>query len=233
MRRARRKPRVPSAAVRRARSPKLPRGVELYYLLVLSKRADAFARACGRILTPSHVAKFAKPDPDVHTDAEKSDDVDATMRALRESTRGLDSDKFLVDTKTAAKRVVKHSQSEFDRLGIKMLDGEPDLSDMIDDWRKECVARITGMEDDQLDKIETLLKEGFGHRVETLQDEIERQIDGVTMSRAETIARSQVLSLNGKITKERHQAPSLDGQGSFDRVHGMARRASHSPRGFP
>ncbi len=213
MRRARRRPAIPSAAVRRAKTPTLPRGVELFYLLVLGKRANRFAAACRKVLTPGRIAKFAKPEK-VHTDAGEEEDDDALraiMHELREATaKAAESDKFLIDTNTAAKRVVKHSQSEFDRLGITISEGEPDLSDMIDEWRAGCVDRITSVEADQLEKIRNLLREGDGHRVETLADELEWQIEDVSSSRAELIARDQTLKLNSLVTKERHAAAGIE-----------------------
>ncbi len=184
--------------------------------MVLGKRANAFAAACRHVLTPAKVASFAKPPPEVKTDAgDPEDEAEAeqiaeVMRALKEAVgKTLKPADFAKQTETAAKRVVKHSQSEFDRLGINLLDGEPDLSDMIDGWRSACVDRITSVEEDQLAKIEKILKDGANHRVETLATEIEWQIEDVTTSRAELIARDQTLKLNALVTKERHAAAGI------------------------
>lgn len=209
---------IPSAAIRRARSPRSPRGVELLFLLIMGKRANAFAAVCRKVLTPSRIASFAAPDTAIHTDAPPppKDDDPAHARLIHDlrhevkKHRELQSDKFLIDANTVAERVVKHSQSEFDRLGIKLSESEPDLTDMVDEWRHALVQRITSVEDDQLDKIEDLLADGDGYSVKTLQDEIERQIDGVSTSRAELIARDQTLKLNAMVTKERHAAAGIE-----------------------
>ena len=76
---------------------------------------------------------------------------------------------------------------------------------MVANWRKENVARITGMAEDQLGKIERILEEGDGHYAETLAKEIKRQCIDVSDSRAELIARDQVLTLNAQITTQRQR----------------------------
>ncbi len=108
-------------------------------------------------------------------------------------------------TRIAAERTDRHSRREFARLGIKLSDADPGVARLLPKWRKDNVARVTGMLDDQLGKIERILEEGDGHYADTLAKEIRRQCEDVSDSRAELIARDQVLSLNAQITAQRQQ----------------------------
>lgn len=106
-------------------------------------------------------------------------------------------------SKKAAKRADIHAKRELARIGIKLSDSDSGVAKMVPRWRKENVARITGMVEDQLGKIERILEEGDGHYADTLAKEIQRQCENVSLSRAELIARDQVLTLNAQITRQR------------------------------
>lgn len=106
-------------------------------------------------------------------------------------------------SKKAAKRADIHAKRELARIGIKLSDADSGVAKMVPLWRKENVARITGMVEDQLGKIERILEDGDGHYASTLAKEIQRQCIDVSDSRAELIARDQVLSLNAQITTQR------------------------------
>ncbi len=206
----RRKQRIPSAAVRRIKTPRIPRAVELFYLLVLGKVAKAFAEGVKKRLY-SKLHKFAAPEPETKTDASEEEpgdgDVAETMATLRqEIPASLESGELPKGSHTAAKRVVKHSQDEFERLGITLIDTEPNFEKLIDTWRKQSVDRITSVEENQLTKIRKILANGEGLRVDALTKELEWQLDDVTESQCALIARDQVLTLNALITKERQEA---------------------------
>lgn len=106
-------------------------------------------------------------------------------------------------SKKAAKRADIHAKRELSRLGIKLSDADSGVAKMVPLWRKENVARITGMVEDQLGKIERILEDGSGHYASTLAKEIQRQCEDVSDSRAELIARDQILTLNAQITRQR------------------------------
>lgn len=108
----------------------------------------------------------------------------------------------------AATRTTKWSKEEFARLGIKLRRDEPNLADVIDSFRRENVERITGMLDNQLDKIERIFAEGEGRRAESLEAELQRQLD-ITENRARLIARDQVLTLNAQINEKRCAAAGI------------------------
>lgn len=135
----------------------------------------------------------------------------ATMRAAREAAEEAlaeaESDVRMA-SKVAAKRGIAHSKAEFARLGL-LVKNEPNMARLVDRWVKDNVARITGMTDDQLGKIERILRDGDGMRAETLAKEISRQVEDVSDSRAEFIARDQVLTLNAQVTHERMGAAGI------------------------
>jgi len=214
----RRKPRRPPArtirptrAARRARAPQAPRGVELFLVTVMRGVAARFAAAISKRLM-GHVAKFAKPEETAerHDAEEEDEDVDDMMDALREIAEGLRTKELESGTKLAGQRVVDHSEKEFDRLGIDLVKDEPKWGPLIDKWQSETVDRIRGMQDDQLDKIKDILRNGRAHRAETLADELEEQLEGVTRSRAEFIARDATLKLNAHVTRERQKACGIE-----------------------
>lgn len=175
--------------------------------------------AAKRVLYPK-LEKFAKPKVETRTDAAPDDDIDEdavdeallddTMGALHSATTSAFSEgEVKKASQTTVARTTRHSETEFARLGIKVKK-EPKLGSLIAGWTKDNVARIKGMQDDQLGKIERLLREGHGMRYETLADRIAEQVEEITQSRAEAIARDQVLTLNGQITRERQTAAGIE-----------------------
>lgn len=153
------------------------------------------------------LAALAKPEDDQRLDAPPSDG--GVPRAMRTARRIVDGESGELErdldsvTRLAARRADRHSMREFARLGIKIADAAPATAKLLPKWRRENVGRITGMLDDQLDKIERILADGDSMRVETLAKEIRRQCIDVSDSRAEMIARDQVLTLNAQITQAR------------------------------
>lgn len=150
------------------------------------------------------------PEPDAKLDAPPppadGDGGGGAAKAARDVVdRAISTVKKDVEsaTRLTADRADRHSKNEFARLGIKLADADPGVTKLVPEWRKENVGRITGMLDDQLGKIERVLEDGANHRVETLAKEIRRQCIDVSVSRAELIARDQVLTLNAQITKQR------------------------------
>lgn len=195
-------------------------------VLELRRIAAAFARAVGKVVFPKLAAaaerRVTKTDAAERLDAPGDELEDLDLELLEDSEldelledlefAGFDAFNepgFSRTSNRAAKRVVQHSQREFSRLGINV-EKEPHLKWLIDGWRKDNVARITGMQKDQLAKIERILREGRGHTAQTLAKEIARQLDDVTLSRAEALARDQILTLNANITRERQTAAGID-----------------------
>lgn len=211
-RRRRRLTRTPHRAARQAASSRAPRAVELAYQQALRRVAGAIAEAMWKILEP-RIADFAAPDPETRTDAPppSDGDVGGVVKALMASvTRILDGTSSEVDraSKVAAGRIVEHSKREFARLGIRLLDAEPNMGKEIVRWRKVNADRIVTMGQAKIERVEELLKNKAGMRVETLRKTIQEQI-GTTKAHAALIARDQVLKLNAQVTEARHVAAGI------------------------
>ncbi|HVJ94077.1 MAG TPA: minor capsid protein [Labilithrix sp.] len=166
-----------------------------------------------------HVERFAKPEPepepksDARVDAPPPYDEDprGVIESVRDMVQGI-LDDYLGETDKASavagERAVKHSQREFERLGIKLLKEEPSFKRRIKAWRKENVDRIVSLSKAKVDRVEVLLKNKAGMRVETLRKSIQESV-GATKSQASLIARDQVLKLNGQITEARQVAAGI------------------------
>jgi SPP1 gp7 family putative phage head morphogenesis protein len=77
------------------------------------------------------------------------------------------------------------------------------------EWRKMNVSLITKMTEEQLAQIEGLL-DGLGTvPVQVVADKLEQQFD-MTRSRAELIARDQVLKLNSQLTQDAHRQAGVE-----------------------
>ncbi len=233
--RPRRKKPIPRAAYRRANSPRPPAAVELFFAAALQRMAARFAASVWRVVGP-RISDFARNEPG--EEPKEEGDNDAAARSLLSSAAkgSLQEGAIVASANEAAKRTNLHSQQEFKRLGIRLgvraeganldakskrpkgkagrlavdLRKEPTMTPLIDGWRKDTVARITGMQDDQLAKVDKVLREGFGRHVESMAKDIKRQLGDVTSSRAELIARDQILTLHSKITHHRQKAAGID-----------------------
>lgn len=81
----------------------------------------------------------------------------------------------------------------------------------IETFRRKNVDLVTSITDDSIRDFEGVLEEADAKawRVETLREKIEERFD-VSRSRAELLARDQVLKLNGQITEARHKAAGIE-----------------------
>lgn len=92
-------------------------------------------------------------------------------------------------------------------LGVAVF-ADPDLALQRDTFRDENLALITSLAADKVQRVERVLAEHAGARVEELADHI-RDATGVTESRAALVARDQVLKANSQVTQARHQAAGV------------------------
>jgi SPP1 gp7 family putative phage head morphogenesis protein len=189
----------------------------LRYQLAMRQLVGAFAQAVRSAVLPA-LERFVVG----------GGNAEAVVAGARARLRG-EPAKVGVAAQVVAERTVDHSKTEFRRLGIKLRplevkndrkgkerlvgvrlrDAEPKLDKLITGWRKENVDKITSLVGKELDTIEGLLRDGEGRRVESLAKEIEGRFD-VTRSKAELLARDQVLKLNANITGERQKAAGIE-----------------------
>jgi len=81
---------------------------------------------------------------------------------------------------------------------------QPGIQPTLDTFRKANADLITSLQADALDEVAELVDDAWtrGTRVEDLRKQIQDRFD-VTTSRADLIARDQILKLNGQITRTR------------------------------
>lgn len=136
-----------------------------------------------------------------HTD-EESDEADAADAAISDYAYVADEPAFTARVSSAANSVEKHSDAQFKRIGIKLSKSDPGVSKLVPGFRKENVGLVKTMFEREKSKLEQLLTDGAGRRVESLARDIQDRFD-ITTRHAELIARDQCLKLNSKITHER------------------------------
>lgn len=201
------KKKVPNNSVRRVKSPQPPRAVEHFFTVVCKRVTKGVMNALKAIVLPL-VKDFARPETE-RTDA-KGDPAKAVGKQLRAAAkRSFNEKEFISGVDRASERTEKHSKNEFTRLGID-IKKEPEMKWLVDGWRRDNVERITKMHDHEIDKVETILREGFGRSRESISKDILNQLDGVSQSRAELIARDQILTLHAQINRSRQEAAGID-----------------------
>lgn len=109
---------------------------------------------------------------------------------------------------TVAKRVQRHSVAEFLRIGISLED-EPPLARLIARWRRDLVNTVKSVESDQLGRLERILKDNRGLRVEALRDKLDERLD-LGVKAAESLARNQVVMLSAGVNNERIAAAGVE-----------------------
>lgn len=111
----------------------------------------------------------------------------------------------------AAAHVNTANRAEFKRIfRIDLPKTQPGIVPALDKFRAENIDLITSIEHDLLDQVDALISEHWakGARVETIRRELQERFD-VTKSRADLIARDQVLKLNAQITKTRQESAGI------------------------
>src|SRR6185295_4307099 len=86
---------------------------------------------------------------------------------------------------------------------------DPGTGPVIDAFRQENVRLIESIAEDQLLRVENIIKERLAGRVEDLAVELKKNFE-ITESRANLIARDQTLKLNGQLTKIRQQNSGIE-----------------------
>ena len=178
-----------------------------YGLSFSSRRSDALDA-----LSDSH-----------HTDRTDANDEDylhpdhvaQIERDLRAAALRLAKDpKRLIIFSRVAQSVTAHTREQWARqvkslLGIDLPKADPSLVKLMERFRRENTDLIASLAKDHVERVHKVLKDaGSGTRVETIRKQIQEQT-GAVRSRAQLIARDQVLSLNAQVTQERHKAAGV------------------------
>ncbi len=207
----------------------------MMYVIACKRVANTFAHHVGAVIYPA-IVDIAREPADERTDAkphaktweeeaaiegQSPKQARALLKAMRQARKSADvsfnQPAFEAAAFTAGERTLKHSKHEFKRLGIDIR-SEPTMTPLIDGWRHDNVALITKMQTDSLDRIETVLRDGWGQRAETLSGAIkdilgssdDPKSEGKLQRRADLIARDQVLTLHSKITRHRQKKAGIN-----------------------
>lgn len=138
----------------------------------------------------------------VRTDEESDEADEAADASLSDYAYIADEPAFAARVNSTAGAVGKHSDAQFKRIGIKLSKSDPGVSKLVPGFRKENVGLVKTMFQSEKTKLEQLLADGAGRRVESLSKDIEDRF-GITTRHAELIARDQCLKLNANISHTR------------------------------
>lgn len=121
---------------------------------------------------------------------------------------------LLARVEEIADLTVRHSRTEWARqvkaaLGVDLPASEPDIVPAMRAFREENADLITSLVRSQVERVRDILTDaGAGTRVEEIARSIREDTDA-TRSRANLIARDQVLKLNAQVTQKRHEAAGV------------------------
>ena len=184
-------------AYRYSNAPQPPDGPILKYRLAMRQLVARWWAKIG----PEALAAAKRIGK--HTD-EESDEADEVAVSLTDYAYVADEPAFAARVKSTAESVGKHSDAQFKRIGIKLSESDPGVSKLVPGFRKENVGLVKTMLRSEKTKLEALLRDGAGRRVESLAKDIEDRL-GITTRHAELIARDQCLKLNANISHTRMQ----------------------------
>lgn len=204
---------VAAAAKRRPRRiPQAlpPKGPLVAYVRLLTDLSDDLDAAIVDELAAEGI---------VHADAAEGDVPDFSARTTaarveRVVKRVLAKRPVLARLQEVADAVAGASRTEWAKqikaaMGVDLPAAEPNLGPLFTRFRRENTDLITSLATDKVDRVRKVLADaGSGTRVEDITRAI-RETTGATRSRAELIARDQVLKLNANITQVRHEAAGV------------------------
>jgi SPP1 gp7 family putative phage head morphogenesis protein len=187
-----------------------PDGAILAYRKKLRGIVDRLARQIERELCPT-LAALPAPPP-VGPGPERFDSREESRSALERLRAAMLGPAAAGEAaQDAAARTADANGREFQRVfKIDARQVSPGVAPAIEQFRAENVQLITSIQADLLDQVSTIVDEAWssGARVEDLSDKLEERFE-VSKSRADLIARDQVLKLNAKITKARQTSAGV------------------------
>lgn len=205
--------RIPNRAARRARSARPPSAAVLTLARTYRARIDRLAAETFRLLGPVLGSAYAPTLESPPDDDDARTRVDATPEIIRRKLGLVDlqlgevlrDEALLADSSIAAKRVLDQNGRELRRvLGVSFRTTDSRIAPLIDTFRAANVSKIKSLGGQALVEVTRILDRAEGLRVEDIRAAIQERFD-VAKSRADLIARDQVLKLNGQVTQTRMQ----------------------------
>jgi SPP1 gp7 family putative phage head morphogenesis protein len=213
-----------SSKRRRARKPpaaQAPTGVALAYQRELRRYAEGFWATALEILAP-HLEALAGSGTLSREDARevRLDSPKLIGRLIKDIAvaHGVRFPESAVSQMALrfGKRAAEHNREQVNRqfravLGVDLPEPATAIGQQLEAFRTQNVNLITRTTAENLHKIQELLERRSrqGARVEDLRRELVEQ-QGFSKSRAELIARDQVLKFNGELTQVRHREAGVD-----------------------
>jgi SPP1 gp7 family putative phage head morphogenesis protein len=190
---------------------KPPTGIQLAYTAILVGMSREMDRAIMSVLADRGIVRR-----DAEGDAPNVTAGDIKQIAAQISRRlgAITSRASLVGAiSRIATRAVAFSRQQWQAqlkatLGINLA-ADPDLSKLLDRFRREQGDLITSLAEDKVQRVKRVLTDaGSDARVEQIQARIVEQT-GATESRASLIARTETTTLNSRLTEARHRAAGI------------------------
>lgn len=179
----------------RRRRPRLPDGAILAYRAAIRRALARAEDQIAAILEPKLAKLDARRDP--------------VRYGLRAVEANVDPDEIRAVAGQTERANMRELRATLPRTLLARVPSgvSPKL---IERFRRENVDLITSLVDGELEEITDLLDEGFkkGTRVEDLRKQIKERFD-VSKSKADLLARDQVLKLNAKITQTRQKQAGI------------------------
>lgn len=151
--------------------------------------------------------------PDVPKVTVPPETIRRAQRAMARAARDLAGSKALQEALArAAKSVDNHSRAiwnaQAEALGLDVTGDDLFLSARMAGFRKENLGLIRSLCAEHVVRVGNVLRENAGARVETIARELQESV-GVSRSKAQLLARDQVLKINGQLTRDRHEAAGI------------------------
>lgn len=151
--------------------------------------------------------------PDVPKVTVPPETIRRAQRAMARAARDLAGSKALQEALArAAKSVDNHSRAiwnaQAEALGLDVTGDDLFLSARMAGFRKENLGLIRSLCAEHVRRVGKVLRENAGARVETIARELQESV-GVSRSKAQLLARDQVLKANGQLTRDRHEAAGI------------------------
>lgn len=132
----------------------------------------------------------------------------ARARLNRLLTRGRRADRLI---QLMAGRLSEANARELGRqLGIDFPVDDPEMLALLNQWRREQLALVTSIPRQYLDKVHLAVTRAAtsGMRAATLAKRLQ-ELAGITLRRAELIARDQIATGNARVTQLRHRQAGI------------------------
>lgn len=204
-----------------------PKGIERQYRAALRRRIAFLIGEAKRDLRRNKTLFAARISETHRLD---DDPVSEFMSALQQKLVTQFMSRWSLADNLASLMSGKNREDLQQSLGFDLFAAEPGLAPLLENWTAQNVNLIKDVEDQTLRRIETVIREGFmrGEAPATIAKAL-TEAAGLPEKRARFIARDQVGTLNGMLTKQRNLAVGIT-KYRWSSSHDSRVRNSHAAR---